>query len=478
MTTMSAVTLLAVGMLAAGQVQAQAAPQGRWTGAILVLGSELGMTVTFTAADSGLSATMDIPQQSAKGLRLQKVSYEAPAVHFELMGGPGLAVFDGTLEGDSITGSFVQSGVQGTFWLRPDTGKASAAPAAAEPAPEPVPYAEEEVTFSHDDVTLAGTLTIPEGSGPFPAVVLITGSGAQNRDEELLGLRPFRWLADHLTRHGIAVLRYDDRGVGGSSGSVQSATSEDFASDALAGVHLLEGRSEIAPQAIGLIGHSEGGIVAPMAAVRSPSVAFIVLMAGTSVTGEDILYAQAEAILRANGASEEQIRIERQVQEALFHAVHTDEGWEEARQMVEDQARAAIENLPDSERAAITDIDSFVKTRAQQQILVVRLPWFRFFLDFDPATVLEQVGVPVLALFGEKDLQVPPEVNIAPMRAALERAPTTDYTIEVIPGANHLFQEAVTGSPNEYATLKKEFAPGFLELMTDWILKRAGTTGG
>jgi len=472
MTTMSAVTLLAAGMLAAGQVQGQGTPQGRWTGAILVLGSELGMSVTFTTGDSGLSATMDIPQQSAKGLPLRKVSYEAPRVHFELMGGPGLAVFDGTLEGDSISGSFEQSGVQGTFWLRPDTGKADAAPAAT--PPEPVPYAEEEVTFANGDITLAGTLTIPEGSGPFPAVVLITGSGAQNRDEELLGLRPFRWLADYLTRHGIAVLRYDDRGVGGSSGSVQTATSEDFAGDAIAGVHLLETRNDIAPQAIGLIGHSEGGIVAPMAAVRSPSVAFIVLMAGTSVTGEDILYAQAEAIFRANGATEEQIRVEREVQEALFHAVHTDEGWEEARQMVEDQARAAIEKLPESERAGITDIDSFVKTRAQQQIIAVRLPWFRYFLDFDPATVLEHVGVPVLALFGEKDLQVPPEVNIAPMRAALERAPTTDYTIEVIPGANHLFQEAITGSPNEYATLKKEFAPGFLDLMTRWILKHAG----
>ena len=471
MTTIDAVTLLAVGMLAAGQLQGQAAPSGRWEGAIVVLGSELGMSVEFTTGDSGLAATMDIPQQSAKGLPLRQVRYEAPTVHFELLGGPGLAVFEGTLDGDSITGSFSQSGVTGTFYLRPAGAATSAVPP---PPAEPVPYLQEEVTFTNGDVTLAGTLTIPEGQGPFPAVVLITGSGAQNRDEEIFGLRPFRWIADYLTRRGIAVLRYDDRGVGGSSGTIQTATSEDFALDALAGVGLLATRGDIRSDAIGLIGHSEGGIVAPMAAARSPSVAFIVLLAGTAVTGEQILYAQGERILRANGATAEQLRIQREVQEMLFRAVRTGEGWDEAQRIVEEQARAAIAELPEEQRAAIPDLDTFVRTRAQQQLVAVQLPWFRFFLDFDPATVLEQVNVPVLALFGEKDLQVPPDVNVGPMRAALERAPTTDYTIEVIPGANHLFQEAVTGSPNEYATLKKEFVPGFLDLMTNWILKRAG----
>jgi pimeloyl-ACP methyl ester carboxylesterase len=469
MTTIDAVTLFAVGMLAAGQLQGQAAPSGRWEGAILVLGGELGMSVEFATGDSGLTATMDIPQQSAKGLPLREVRYDAPRVHFELLGGPGLAVFEGTLDGDSITGSFSQSGVTGTFHLRLATARSAAPP----PPSEPVPYAEEEVTFTSGDVTLAGTLTIPRGTGPFPAAVMITGSGAQNRDEEIFGLRPFRWIADYLTRHGIAVLRYDDRGVGGSSGSIRTATSEDFAQDALAGVRLLATRGDILPHAIGLIGHSEGGIVAPIASVQSPSVAFIVLLAGTAVTGEQILFAQADLILRANGATAEQLRIQREVQEKLFHAVRTNEGWDEAQRIVEEQARASIAELPEAQRAAIADIDTFVKTRAQQQLVAVQLPWFRYFLDFDPATVLDKVSVPVLALFGEKDLQVPPDVNIAPMRAALERAPTTDFAIEVIPGANHLFQEAVTGSPNEYATLKKEFVPGFLERISSWILKRA-----
>ncbi len=471
MTTIDGVTLLAVGMLAAGQLQGQTAPLGRWDGAIVVLGSELGMSVEFTMGDSGLTATMDIPQQSAKGLPLRQVRYAAPTVHFELLGGPGLAVFEGTLAGDSITGSFTQSGVTGTFYLRPAGAAQVDEPP---PAAEPVPYVEEEVTFANGDVTLAGTLTIPEGVGPFPAVVLITGSGAQNRDEEIFGLRPFRWIADYLTRHGIAVLRYDDRGVGGSTGAIQAATSEDFAQDALAGVSLLATRRDIRADAIGLVGHSEGGIVAPMAAVRSPSVAFIVLLAGTAVTGEQILYAQGDRILRANGATAEQLRIQREVQEMLFRAVRTGEGWDEAQRVVEEQARAAIAQMPEAQRNAIADVDTFVKTRAQQQLIAVRLPWFRFFLDFDPTTVLEKVDVPVLALFGEKDLQVPPDVNVEPMRAALARAPTNDFTIEVIPGANHLFQEAVTGSPSEYATLKKEFVPGFLELMANWILKRTG----
>jgi hypothetical protein len=464
--------LVAAGMLvSADDCRAQARlADAQWDGAILVLGSELTMTVRFSS-DSGVwSATMDIPQQGAMGLPLRNVEVELPRVHFELMGGPGLAVFDGTLAGDSITGTFAQSGVTGTFRLRHTTVAPQAPP--ADTAVEPAPYRSEEITFHNGDITLAGTLSLPDGPGPFPAVVLISGSGPQNRDEEIFGFRPFRLLADHLTRAGIAVVRYDDRGVGGSSGNVQMATSEDFAGDALAAVAFLRARTDIRGDAVGLMGHSEGGLVAPMASVRSPDVAFIVLLAGTSVPGDEILLAQAELILRANGASEEEVAAERELQLAVFAAVRADTGWERVRAEIGTQIRDGIVALPPAQQAAITDVESFVKTRVDQQIIGVKLPWFRFFLDFDPRTVLTKVRVPVLALFGEKDLQVPPDVNVEPMREALAAAPTTDVTIEVLPGANHLFQAAATGSPNEYASLKKEFVPGFLDLITGWIQAR------
>lgn len=444
--------------------------EGQWDGAILVLGSELGMTVRFSP-DSGVwSATMDIPQQGAMGLPLQNVEVDLPRVHFELMGGPGLAVFDGTQEGDSITGSFAQSGVSGTFRLRLATSTTQAAP--ADTTVEPVPYRSEEVTIHNGDVTLAGTLTLPESAGPHPAVVLVTGSGPQNRDEEIFGFRPFRLIADHLTRAGVAVLRYDDRGVGGSTGSVQTATTDDFAGDALAAVAFLREHAAVRPDAVGILGHSEGGLVAPMAAVRSSDVAFIVLLAGTAVPGDEILLAQAEDILEANGATEEELESQRRLQLMIFEAVRADTGWEGVRAEVARQIRESLADLPPEQRDAITDVESFVETRVDQQIVGLKLPWFRFFLDFDPVAVLEKVSVPVLAIFGEKDLQVPPDVNLEPMRDALAAAPTGDVTIEVLPGANHLFQAATTGSPNEYASLKKEFVPGLLDLITDWIQAR------
>lgn len=457
--------------LAPGPTPAQAPPDGRWDGAILVLGTELGISVAFTTVRDTLGATMDIPQQGAKDFPLVQVRWEAPRVHFELQGGPGLATFDGTLAGDSITGTFAQAGVTGTFRLR--RAADSAGPAPGPDAPPP-PYREEEVTFTSGDVTLAGTLTLPEGPGRHPAVVLITGSGPQNRDEEIVGFRPFRLLADHLTRHGIAVLRYDDRGVGGSTGAVQHATSSDFAGDVLAAVALLRNRAEVRGDAIGLIGHSEGAIVGPLAATRSEDVAFLVLLAGTAVPGEAVLLEQLARIMRAGGAADSEVVRQQALQRRVFAAVRSDTGWERLRGDIEAEIRRGVERLPPEQRAAVADMDELVRSRTAQQIAGVRTPWFRAFLDYDPAEALARVAVPVLALFGERDLQVPPEQNVEPMRRALAEAGNRAVTIEIVPGVNHLFQRAETGSPSEYATLEKAFAPGVLERIAAWIQERAG----
>ncbi len=465
--SMAAIMVGTLSLPLAGPVSAQESVEGSWTGAILVLGGELGMSVHFTRSDSGFTATMDIPQQGAAKLPLRNVLIDLPRVHFELLGGPGLAVFHGELRGDSIGGSFEQSGVNGTFWLRP-----TAAPQADVEPSEPPPYREEEVSFSSGAVSLAGTLTVPEGRGPHPAVVLITGSGPQNRDEEIFGFKPFRLLADHLSRNGIAVLRYDDRGVGGSSGSVQTATSDDFAGDALAGVALLRARSEIKHDAVGLVGHSEGALVASIAARRSTDVAYIVLLAGSAVPGDQILLAQGELILKANGGTAAQLERQRRLQLGIFAAIRADTGWDAVQQEIEAQIRESIDALPPEQRDRISDLDTFVQTRAQQQIVGVRGPWFRFFLDFDPATALRGVTVPTLAVFGENDLQVPPELNVGPMDAALAAAGNRDYTVRVLPGTNHLFQASETGNPSEYASLEKQFVPGFLELVSGWIRER------
>lgn len=453
-----------------GSVAAQEALHGRWDGAIDIPGGNLGIAVVFETAAEGPAGWIDIPQQGAAGLALVNVRYDEPMVHFELPAGQGTAVFDGEVRGDSIRGRFSQAGYSGVFSLN-RTGR-SVEPS-ADDAPPP-PYAEEEVTFRNGDITLAGTLTIPSSGGPFPAVVMITGSGPQNRDEELFGFKPFRIIADHFARAGIAVLRYDDRGVGGSTGNVSESTSADFAADVIEAVRYLRAHSEIDASRIGLVGHSEGGIVAPMVAAGSDAVAFIVLMAGTAVTGEQILFAQGEAILRANGATEAQLQTQRETQRRMFAVVRTGGGMAELESNLRAQVRAGIDSLPPDRRAAIADIDAVVDAQVNGQLDAIRSPWFRFFLDHDPTESLERVHVPVLALFGELDLQVPPEVNREPLQQALDRGGNRDVTIHVLPKANHLFLTARTGSPNEYPTMEKVFVPGFLEMMTDWILERFG----
>jgi pimeloyl-ACP methyl ester carboxylesterase len=437
-----------------------------WDGAISVVGQTLPFSVHIVTGDAGLGATIDI--QGATDIPLQNVSFEDAKLHLELQAGAGLAVFDGEYAGDSIGGTFTQAGIAGTFFLK----RAQDGPAAPSATEEPVPYAQEEVSFHNADITLAGTLTVPESGGPHPAAVMITGSGAQTRDEELFGFRPFYMIADHLTRNGVAVLRYDDRGVGGSTGSVSASTSDDFAGDVLAAVELLKQRIDIDSQKIGLIGHSEGGIVAPLAASKSGDVAFMVLMAGTSVTGEEVVLEQGALIARASGTPEDEIARSAEYQKRTFAAVRSGEGWDELIAEFESQLRATVAAMSDSARAAITDVDAYVNAQVQGQMTAARTPWFRYFLDYDPAVTLRAVDTPVLALFGELDLQVIPSQNLGPMEEAFRAGNHPDYTIETLPRANHLFITATTGSPTEYATLPKEFVPEFLPLMTDWILRR------
>lgn len=447
----------------------EATLEGRWTGALTILGSDLGFSVDFTGSGAELAATMDIPTQGARGLPLTEVSEDGLTVHFELQAGPGLAVWHGDRAGDVIEGTFTQGGAAGTFTM----AREGSAAAETDEADEPVPYRQQDLVVENGSVRLEGTLTLPEADGPFPAVVMATGSGAQNRDEELFGFRPFRVIADYLTRRGIAVFRHDDRGVGGSSGNVALSTTSDLADDALAAIAMLASHEEIDAGRIGIIGHSEGGVVAPIAASRSDAVSFVVLLAGTSVPGEEVIYEQGEAIARVAGQSPDQIADGLEIQRRIFAAIREERDIDEFRRELETIIREQIADASEEDLSVVADRDQFVTSQANQQIAQVNTPWFRYFLTLDPAGALRQTTVPVLALFGELDLQVTPSQNRPPMAEALGRNP--DVTIHTLPGANHLFQSAITGSPAEYATLEKEFVPGFLELIGDWVIERTGT---
>jgi pimeloyl-ACP methyl ester carboxylesterase len=352
--------------------------------------------------------------------------------------------------------------------LRPGLAAAQPARRPQDPQP-PFPYSTEETAYSNGDIHLAGTLTLPPGEGPFPAVVLITGSGAQNRDEELLGHRPFLVLADHLTRAGIAVLRVDDRGVGGSTGSVPQSTSADFAGDVLAGVRFLKGHPRIAPGRIGLLGHSEGGLIAPLAASRSADVAFIILLAGPGVPGAEILPAQVEAIDRASGMPEERIRKQVDLTRADLRLMRAEKDPTALRAQLK-KLFAEHSDALDPKEIQAGGTDALV----EQQVKAFSSPWFRYFLDYDPRPVLRLVRVPVLALNGELDRQVPVEQNLPAIEQALREGKNPDVTVRRMPGLNHLFQTARTGSPAEYSTIDETLSPALLDTVTHWILERFG----
>jgi pimeloyl-ACP methyl ester carboxylesterase len=446
---------------------AQSPVLGHWEGAISIMGTELGMMVDIQPEGDSLKATIDIPMQNAFKLPLKNVRFNHPKIYFELPAGPGIAVFDGELKSDSIIGDFSQAGANGKFHLVKKNAEKSAMP--AEPPP---PYKEEEVKIKNGDVTFAGTLSIPESEGKHPAIILITGSGAQNRDEEIFGFKPFKIIADYLTRVGIAVLRCDDRGVGGSSGSMENATGEDFAKDVEAQVKYLTTRREIDNKTIGLLGHSEGGIVAPLVATRMKEISFLVLLASPAVSGDKIILKQIEFLARAGGATEDEIKKALLRQNQVYQVVRSNSDWAKLRADFKKDAEESISKMTADERKAMPDIENIANKSIDLKIKGIQSPWFKYFIDFDPAKQLEKIKSPVLALFGELDMQVLPDLNRKPMENALKKSGNKEFTIQIVPKANHLFQEAKTGNPNEYASLKKEFISGFMLKIADWIKDR------
>lgn len=449
-----------------------AAAGGHWEGEINLPNNQLlQIMIDLEQAGEAWKGTIDIPSQGAKDLPLEQIAVDGPKVKFVITGVPGAPTFEGTLEGTEIRGNFTQGGGSVPFRLGRQAVELTRRP--QEPRP-PFPYAAEEVTYKNGDVTLAGTLTLPPGEGPFPAVLLISGSGAQDRDETLLGHKPFLVLADHLTRHGVAVLRVDDRGVGGSSGKTMESTSADFAQDALAGVRFLKAHAKIAPAKIGLLGHSEGGVIAPLAASQSPDVAFLVLLAGTGIPAPDLLLKQSELISRAEGAPEESIRQEAEAMKRMFVILREEKDPAARQARLLDVAKATIAAATDQDVKDAGGAEAWAEGQAKR----VDTPWFRFFLDYDPRPALRKVTVPVLALNGALDLQVPVDMNLPVIEQVLKESGNKDVTAKSLPGLNHLFQKAKTGSPTEYSQIEETMSPEVLELVTVWISERfvAGKT--
>ncbi len=438
---------------------------GHWEGQIEVQGKAAPLLVDLAQKEGVWSGSADSPKEGARGIPLEPLRVQGAEIEFTLKGADGNPTYRGRLEDGKIKGTVSVSGLELPLVL----GREKVIPPARPQEPKPpFPYLAEEVTFQSGAITLAGTLTIPSGDGPFPAVLLITGSGSQNRDEEVFGHKPFLVLADYLTRGGIAVLRIDDRGVGGSSGGDTQATTADLAGDALAGVRFLKEHPGIDPGRIGLLGHSEGGEIAPMAAAQSPDVAYIVLLAGLGVPGGELLSRQTELMYTRAGIPEEKMRPALDEHRKALDLVRAGADSTQLRAQVEKMIRAQLAAQSTARTLSQDELDVSVDTALKQ----LMHPWMRYFITHDPRPTLRQVRVPVLALNGELDVQVDPDQNLPEIRKALEEGGNRDVTVRELPGLNHLFQKAQTGSLDEYAQIEETMNPEALEAVRQWIQKQ------
>lgn len=451
------------------QVKAQTPKKdlaGIWQGALDVNSIKLRLVFEVTKKGDGYAATLKSLDQGGQSIPCSAATLANGKARFEVAVISG--AFDGKMgaDGDTLAGIWKQG--PGTLPLiLTRTNKIPEIRRPQEPKP-PYPYTAEDVTYPSADagVTIAGTLTLPKGDGPFAVALMISGSGPQNRDEEIVGHKPFWVIADYLTRRGVAVLRVDDRGIGKSTGAFATATSADFAQDVRGGVAYLKTRKEINPAKIGLIGHSEGGLIAPMVAADSKDIAFIVLLAGPGVPGDQILLEQSALISKAGGESEASRTANRDMMKEMFVIVNSEPDNAKATEKLSAALTAGIAKLPEKERKEA----EAQKGALPGQIAMFTSPWFRYFLTYDPQPALRKVACPVLALNGEKDLQVPPKQNLPALEKAFKESGNAKATLKELPGLNHLFQTTKTGSPSEYNTIEETFAPVALETMGDWIL--------
>jgi len=423
---------------------------GAWSGTLKGGAARLRLVVHIAGTANGLVATLDSPDQGAKGIPVAEVTRSGEKL--TLLVTAVMGRFEGTLSADrsSLAGTWNQGAGDIPLTLKRGTETGITPPKRPQTPSRPYPYKVEEITFANPKapgVTLAGTVSIPQGNGPFPAAVLIHGSGPNDRDESIMGHRLFLVLADHLSRRGVLVLRYDKRGIGESKGDYQNATTMDFASDAEAAVALLKSRPDVNAKKVGLVGHSEGGMIAPLIASRHPDVAFAVMMAGPGVRGDVLLPEQNRLLSEAAGVPPEAAKQAASAIAMMIGLVEKSSDSATLRKHVQEQ-------FGDLGTKMLSALDT---------------PWMRYFFTYDPVPALKLVKCPVLVLNGSKDLQVPAALNLPPIRKAFEEGGNKRVEIVEMPGLNHLFQPAETGGAMEYEKIEVTVAPVVLDKVAQWI---------
>jgi alpha/beta superfamily hydrolase len=440
---------------------------GTWNGILKVQGMQLRLVFKVTKSENGYSSTIDSPDQGAKNIPVTNTTFENSKIKFEVTNAK--IEYNGELSDTKIIGTFKQGSQEFPMNLSKNPLEKEILKRPQEPT-KPYSYYSEDVTFQNTkaNISLSGTLTLPKKNGFFPSVILITGSGPQNRNEELLGHKPFLVISDYLTKKGIAVLRYDDRGIGDSKGNFKTATTVDFATDVESAINYLQTRKEINKNKIGLVGHSEGGLIASIVASKSKDISFIVLLAGTGIQGDKLLLLQQKLISRAKGISETDIKKSNQTNVKLFEIVIQSNDNQKLKTDLTNHIKETLKSDTSIEIPNGLTKEEFISIQVNQ----ISNPWIQYFIKFNPATVLEKVKCPVLAVNGEKDLQVPSKENLTAIKNALKIGGNENVTIKEFPRLNHLFQECKTGLPNEYAKIEQTFSPIVLTEISNWILNQ------
>lgn len=432
---------------------------GNWVGEIELPTMNLEIIFKISADETGeLAATFDVPLQGAKDLPVSetKVSVDSLFLTITMINGS----YKGIIENEKkVSGTWKQNGVELPLILE-KTENITELKRPQTPV-GPFPYLSEEVEYTNakSGFKIAGTLTFPEDANNAPGVILISGSGAQDRDETIFEHKLFFVIADFLSRNGIAVLRVDDRGVGGSEGNIQDATSLDFADDVIAGIKFLKSKDQIDPAKIGLIGHSEGGLIAPLVATKTDEIAFFVLMAGPGIIGSEILIEQSELLGKAAGMPESAVTQNLQIVKAMVDILTNETDSAKALDRLQRTFSGGTYPMLDDEKKKLVDA----------KVAGINTSWFRYFLTYDPYPTLKKVRCPVLALAGEKDLQVPATSNLAAIEKALAEGGNTNVKTMELENLNHLFQNCTIGAVSEYAQIEETIEPKVLEIIKDWI---------
>jgi len=445
---------------------------GTWYGALDVRGKSLPVVFHISKTGDNYQTTMDIPDQMANGLPFDSTAMTGNKVHM-VATKFGMS-FTGTYMPDSNKINGLMSQGPNSSVLSLTTSKPEVTAAIPNPRPQdPVtyPYKREEVSFTNTkaSVRLAGTLTMPENGKATKIVVMITGSGPQNRDEEVVQFnhRPFLVWSDWLTRNGIAVLRYDDRGIGASTGVFGTSTSEDFSGDVEAAISYIQSRDDLKNLSIGLIGHSEGGMIAPMVASHNSAVKFIVLLAGPGLPVSQLMMQQSKDQMRLSGAPDSAIAKSMELNKKMYATINASKNLSstELAKKLDTIMRAELKQLPEAALGGQSE-DEMVKT----SIATLTSPWYRYFIAFDPAVYLSHTKCPVLAMNGTLDMQVGSD-NLKAIKENLQKAGNKNVQIVPLDGLNHLFQKATTGSVAEYGQITETVNPIALKTVTEWINK-------